>query len=571
MHDSMITRIWGWCLVLVWGVCLLTPIQAQAFCGFFASSAKADVYNDVTQVALMRHETTTVLSMRNTYKGPPKNFAMVVPVPHVLKKEDIKTIEDDVFDRLDKLTAPRLVEYFEQDPCEYTHQTGTRLITLSETERITPRTTVKVEAKFKVGEYDVKILSAKNSTKLATWLASRGYNVPKGASKALAPYVALGMYFFVAKVDAKRVKFDASGNAMLSPLRFAYDSEDFSLPVRLGLLNSNGKQDLSVFLLSRGGRYEASNYPNTFIPTNLVVKDEVRHDFPTFYDALLDWEFERAPGTIVTEYVWDSPSKCDPCPPTGALDSADLDTLGRDLIQARYISLKRLRWDGRDVSQDYIRSLEPAFVACYNELESPPTRGPLSMKLDLEIDENHSVVSRRVLLDGFDGTKMESCVNHALDRAKIARSHKTAPAYLIARIHFVLDSYNINRNNGWTVTRLRARYSPKTMKDDIQFTRAPVARSDVGAPEGVESYFRRFGPMYSQDWNTNKFQARYVLLNPWTGATTCEHTNRGVWGKKSSSGEYVDVTKSSGKKIDPKALSTYIIGGPKELMSPEGR
>ena len=91
--------------------------QAHAFCGFFVSEAGTPLYNDATQVVLMRYETQTVLSMRNNYKGPPEDFAMVVPVPQVLQEEDVKTLPDKLFDRLEKYSAPRLVEYWQEDPC----------------------------------------------------------------------------------------------------------------------------------------------------------------------------------------------------------------------------------------------------------------------------------------------------------------------------------------------------------------------------------------------------------------------------------------------------------------------
>ena len=55
--------------------------------------------------------------MQNNYQGPPQDFAMVVPVPVVLHQEDVKPLPHDVFDRVDALSAPRLVEYWEQDPC----------------------------------------------------------------------------------------------------------------------------------------------------------------------------------------------------------------------------------------------------------------------------------------------------------------------------------------------------------------------------------------------------------------------------------------------------------------------
>ena len=43
---------------------------------------------------------------------------MIVPVPVVLQEENVKTLPPEIFARVDKLAAPRLVEYWEQDPCE---------------------------------------------------------------------------------------------------------------------------------------------------------------------------------------------------------------------------------------------------------------------------------------------------------------------------------------------------------------------------------------------------------------------------------------------------------------------
>ncbi|MDI3290359.1 DUF2330 domain-containing protein [Polyangium sp. 15x6] len=59
--------------------------SAEAFCGFYVSGADAKLYNNATQVVLLRDGTRTVLSMQNNYQGPPDKFAMVVPVPVVLQ------------------------------------------------------------------------------------------------------------------------------------------------------------------------------------------------------------------------------------------------------------------------------------------------------------------------------------------------------------------------------------------------------------------------------------------------------------------------------------------------------
>jgi hypothetical protein len=312
------------------------PAVADAFCGFYVSGADARLFNNATQVVMMRAGTRTVLSMQNNYQGPTEDFAMVVPVPVVLQKENVKTLPREIFDHVDRLGAPRLVEYWEQDPCavdvdeEESGGTGTRMA-LQEGRMGKKKEDlgVRIEAKFTVGEYQIVILSAKDSTGLDTWLRQEKYKIPEGAAPYLKPYVEAGSKFFVAKVDAKKVVFE-NGQAMLSPLRFHYDSEQFTLPIRLGMMNSAGTQDLIVNILAPQQRYEVANYKNVTIPTNLDVKEEARERFGEFYAALFDRTLEKNPGAVVTEYSWDARS-CDPCP-TPALDPSELAILGGDVL-----------------------------------------------------------------------------------------------------------------------------------------------------------------------------------------------------------------------------------------------
>jgi len=314
---------------------LLWSTVASAFCGFYVAGADAKLFNNATLVVMMRDGTRTVLSMQNNYQGPPENFAMVVPVPVVLQKENVKTLPREVFAHIDQLAAPRLVEYWEQDPCyvppQYEMMKRKSAAAPMPSARAASDASlgVTVEAQFTVGEYEVVILSAKYSTGLDVWLKEQKYKIPEGAEPLLRPYVRAGMKFFVAKVDASKVHFQ-DGQAMLSPLRFHYDADTFSLPVRLGLVNSNGTQDLLVHILARNQRYEVANYPNVTIPTNIDLADEVKEQFPAFYAALFDKTLEKNPGAVVTEYAWESMS-CDPCPGP-PLDLNALATLGADVL-----------------------------------------------------------------------------------------------------------------------------------------------------------------------------------------------------------------------------------------------
>ncbi|HLT35115.1 MAG TPA: DUF2330 domain-containing protein [Enhygromyxa sp.] len=349
------------------GLLLGQPERAEAFCGFYVAGADAALYNDATMVVLMRDGKRTVLSMQNDYQGPPEDFALVVPVPVVLQEGDVKVLPKAVFERVDKLAAPRLVEYWEQDPCEARKQHERRR-RYREDERMeesgaAPNSLgVTIEAEFVVGEYQVVILSAEDSTGLDTWLRQENYNIPEGAEPVLRPYVEGGMKFFVAKVDVSKVQFvskpDGSKRALLSPLRFHYDSEDFNLPIRLGLINARGPQDLLVHVLAPNQRYEAANYPNVTIPTNLVVKDQTREHFGQFYVSLFDHTLAQHPNAVVTEYAW-SASSCDPCPES-PLSIEELTVLGADVLpryadgfdeQGQLLPESQVRWQ---IQSDFV-------------------------------------------------------------------------------------------------------------------------------------------------------------------------------------------------------------------------
>jgi MYXO-CTERM domain-containing protein len=242
-----------------------------------------------------------------------------------------------VFDRVEQMGAPRLVEYWEQDPCAQPTDDDKMARVSSVTQAVaasggmaTGSFGVTIEAKFTVGEYQIAILSARDSTGLNSWLVHEKYRIPAGAEPLLRPYVESGSKFFVAKVDPAKVAFGSDGRAALSPLRFHYDSDEFALPIRLGMANSSGTQDLIVNILAPHQRYEVANYKNVTIPTNIDVRDTIKDRFPAFYAALFDRTIEQNPGAVVTEYAWQA-STCDPCPgPT--LNQGDFATLGADAI-----------------------------------------------------------------------------------------------------------------------------------------------------------------------------------------------------------------------------------------------
>lgn len=330
---------------LLFVVVALLSTAAHAFCGFYVSSAGAEMFNDATMVVLMRDGTRTVLSMQNNYRGPPADFALVIPVPVILKKENVKTLARDVFPRIDTIASPRLVEDFEKGECPPIQVPSSAQYSEGGARPRLPKDLgVKVEAKFEVGEYEIVVLSAKDALGLDIWLKENKYKIPANAEPLLKPYVQNGWKFFVARVNVKKVQF-VDGQAVLSPLRFFYDAEKFELPVRLGLVNSSGTQDLIVHVIGKT-RFEVANRKNVLVPTNVQLKTEAEPVFGGFYAELLARTFEKNAGAAITEFAWEGalpPPKvevgggiygvtCDPCPPPSPVDDALTKTLGADSI-----------------------------------------------------------------------------------------------------------------------------------------------------------------------------------------------------------------------------------------------
>ena len=103
---------------LLTGAILILGIKpALAFCGFYVAKADSSLYNQASQVIIARDGRRTVLTMSNDYQGEVKDFAMVVPVPVVITEEQVSIGDLKIIDRLDAFSAPRLVEYFDRDPC----------------------------------------------------------------------------------------------------------------------------------------------------------------------------------------------------------------------------------------------------------------------------------------------------------------------------------------------------------------------------------------------------------------------------------------------------------------------
>jgi hypothetical protein len=289
--------------------------SASAFCGFFVAKADTKLFNEASKVVLARDGDRTVLTMANDFQGEVKDFAIVVPVPVVLKKEQVHIGDPKIIDRLDAFSAPRLVEYFDQDPCMPVPPPPVPSPAIQQSDTASRRGEdalgIKIEAQFTVGEYDIIILSAKESTGLQIWLNENGYKIPPAAGELLQPYIKSNTKFFVAKVNL--AEYDKRGLTFLRPLQMAFESPKFMLPIRLGMANAKKEQDLVVFALSPQGRTEVTNYRTVNIPSNMEIPVYVKNEFSEFYRSMFQRAYEKeGKNAVFVEYAWDM-AWCDPC------------------------------------------------------------------------------------------------------------------------------------------------------------------------------------------------------------------------------------------------------------------
>ena len=298
---------------------LFAAAQAHAFCGFYVAKGDTKIFNRASQVVIVRDGDRTVMTMANDFQGKARVFAVVIPVPTKIERGQIHVADKALIDHLDAYSSPRLVEYFDPDPCAPPpppmmmaprNAAVSESITVSKADRARSLG-VTIEAKYTVGEYDILILSAKQSSGLETWLVENGYTMPKGAAAVLGSYIRQNMHFFVAKVNLGQQA--RLGFNYLRPLQVAYESPKFMLPIRLGTVNANGAQELFAYVITTSGRVETTNYRTVKLPSDIDVPLFIRKDFAPFYKALFSEQVKREDESAVfLEYAWDM-NWCDPC------------------------------------------------------------------------------------------------------------------------------------------------------------------------------------------------------------------------------------------------------------------
>ena len=359
-------------IVAVASTALAVPSAALAFCGFYVAQADASLFNEASQVVLARNGDETVMTMANDYKGSLSAFAIVIPVPVAVTRSQVAVADKAWIDRVDAYSAPRLVEYHDPDPCPdpragselRSMESAGRGVSATMAESAAPTRDdalgVRVLDSYTVGEYDIQILSAEHSSGLEAWLRINEYRIPEGAGPILNSYIRQNMRFFVAKVNLGEQRRMAQ--PFLRPLQVRYSSPKFMLPIRLGMVNAQGPQDLLVYTLTPRGRVETTNYRNARLPTGSELPELAQTEFGAFYKDMFRRQVDSyGMKAVFTEHAWPLSVMCDPCSsdpvPPDTLAALGASWVGQNsgkTSNAAYLTRLHVRYDLEHFPEDLV-------------------------------------------------------------------------------------------------------------------------------------------------------------------------------------------------------------------------
>ena len=138
-------------------------------------------------------------------------------------------------------------------------------------------------------------------------------------------YLKHNMKFFMARVNL--IEQSKLGFTHLRPLQIAFESPKFILPIRLGTVNAEGAQELFIYVLTKQGRVETTNYRTVRLPEAQEIPLYVKEKFGDFYRDLFTQQVKReSERGVFLEYVWDM-NWCDPCA-ANPLSVEELQSLG---------------------------------------------------------------------------------------------------------------------------------------------------------------------------------------------------------------------------------------------------
>lgn len=292
-------------------------------CPAVATGTPNELTYDVAKTAIVRQGNKSTFTVSINPEGASQSFALVMPVPGDLIAEDLGIVDVEVFTRLDGQTGLLTMEdagcwpphdgY--ESPCwrdDYASEASGSDDGSGGSDHGSYGD-VEVEAEYVVGSYEIAVLSATESADLFRWLNDNGYYVAGSAIPVMQDYLDEGMYFLAARVSEEAEGADGSA---LTPLKIAYESEIFAIPIKLAAASSPGQQDMIIYAVTDAdkGQVGISNYTELGVDDACIwnFEDEAA-EFSAFYEERFNTAWQGA-GDAGWQVEWAGVNwDCNPC------------------------------------------------------------------------------------------------------------------------------------------------------------------------------------------------------------------------------------------------------------------
>jgi len=285
-------------------LCVIAPLAAAtAAAGLFLASdadacgacvAPATDPTVVTghRMALSISPDQTVLWDQIQYSGDPAEFAWVLPVKQGAK---IEVASDAFFEALDAATTVQVIQ--PSVSCNQPFSLG--CASMAEADFAAGEGTsgsgggpqVDVLHRGTVGPYETVTLSTETPGALNTWFTTHNYNIDPSQQPIIDAYVDEGFDFIAIRLQPEK------GVRDMKPVRVVTPGASPVLPLRMVAIGTGASVAITLFVIAEG-RWEAENFGNARVPTDLVAWDfetqksnyaELRKDTIESTDKGLAW------------------------------------------------------------------------------------------------------------------------------------------------------------------------------------------------------------------------------------------------------------------------------------------
>ena len=245
-----------WCVATV-AVVLLATQRAWADGCFIKTTdlgqSKSLVTSPKQEAILATDGQTVQVILRTHFNAGPKELGWVVPVPGV--PDDVRKVDDAIFDRLEAMSVPSFTKCEENLPegdgegppfgC-YSRQLSTgafhgvamRDVSLA----------VRVEKVGVAGIFDFQVVSSERVEDLLQWLEQHNYSPPEGTARAFAPYVAKKWHWLVVRVRAE----EASRSTLAPhPITYCYKNRHLVFPLIISSLSAADETEIVLYVVGR--------------------------------------------------------------------------------------------------------------------------------------------------------------------------------------------------------------------------------------------------------------------------------------------------------------------------------